>query len=342
MNEEPTELPETNAGAGRVFAMKIIVMGTGPFAVPSLRWIAESQHEISLIVTRPIDDAGRRRKTAANPVSDFAESLKKVQVFRPANINDADAIDRLQSHAADLLFVCDYGQILKTRTLATTRWGGINLHGSLLPKYRGAAPINWAIYHGESITGVTVIHMTPKLDGGPTVAKRSIEIGDHETAEQLEPRMAELGVAAVVETIGKLENWDGLKSLGEMQDPAEVTIAPRLLKRQGQIDWNQTARQLFNQIRAFQPWPGSFTHWLPDGGKPARLIIHGASMDESTVSEPPGTVIDASNEVISIATGQGVLRVLEVQPAGKKPMSVGEFLRGRPVKAGHRFGDLPA
>ena len=327
--------------------MKIIVMGTGPFAVPTIRWLIENDHEVCLFVTRPIPDAGKRRKSVANPVREFAEANPVAEIFAPQNINDPDAIQRLESCDADLMFVCDYGQILKRKTLATTRLGGINLHGSLLPKYRGAAPINWAIYHGETIAGVTVIHMTPKLDGGPCLTQQQLEIGQTETTEQLEPRLAEIGVKAVADAIELLREWDGEKTIGTLQDPAAVTKAPRLQKQQGNIDWQQSAIQLFNQVRAFQPWPGSFTHWLPESGKAVRLIVHrvthSKSVPEGAVDQgAPGTVSNVDDEGISIFTGDGILTIHQLQPAGKKPMAVAEFLRGRKVKSGDRFGPAPA
>ena len=320
-------------------ALRIIVMGTGPFAVPTLDWLAHSEHEICMLVTRPIEDAGKRRKTAANPVRDYAEQLSDVGVFAPPNINTPEAISRLNSCQADLLFVCDYGQILSRDCLASTRLGGINLHGSLLPKYRGAAPINWAVYHGETTLGVTVIHMTPKLDGGPELAKKSLSAGPLETAEQLEPRLAELGVAAVQESLTQLQSWDGVSEIGQPQDPSGVTQAPRLKKQQGNLDWCRSARELLNQVRAFQPWPGSFTHWLPTEGSPLRLILHRVSVASIEAGgAPAGTVVDADNSAITVSTGEGCLAIHELQPAGKKKMQVAQFLRGKKVVAGDSFG----
>jgi len=318
--------------------MKIIVMGTGPFAVPTFRWLVNSEHQVDLVVTRPIDDAGRRRKSVANPVHEFAESLAGVEIFAPKSINEPTAIEKLASVDADLLFVCDFGQILKRAALATTRLGGINLHGSLLPKYRGAAPINWAVYHGEKETGVTVIHMTPRLDGGPCLASASLPIADEETAETLEPKMAQLGVKAVADSIAMLQAWDGDSDIGTLQDQSLVTQAPRLQKQQGNIDWTDSAQQLFNQVRAFQPWPGSFTHWMPASGKPLRLIVHRAFWFEADAGATAGTVLSADEAGIRIACGQGTLALLVVQPAGKKPMAIDEFLRGRRVHAGDQFG----
>lgn len=323
--------------------LKIIVMGTGPFALPTFEWLVQSEHDVCLLVTRPIVDAGKRRKTAANPVRDFAESVPGLPIFAPANINDSESVQRLNECQADLLFVCDYGQILKNPCLASARLGGINLHGSLLPKYRGAAPINWAVYHGDSIMGVTVIHMTPKLDGGPELAKRSMQVEIQDTAETLEPRLAELGVEAVQASLAELQAWDGESPLGNPQDSTQVTKAPRLRKPQGNLDWNRSAVELLNQVRAFQPWPGSFTHWLPTEGTPLRLILHRVTVVEAA-AEPAeaGTVMHADAEAIVVATGAGCLAIHELQPAGKRKMDCGEFLRGKKVAKGDRLGPLPS
>ena len=257
--------------------MKLILFGTGPFAVPSFKsLIDDSSHEVVALVTRPIADAGKRRKTAENPTRDLglAEGLT---VLDPADANDSAFVKTLADYQADLFVVCDFGQILSNDCLSAAKLGGINLHGSLLPKYRGAAPINWAIYHGDETTGVTIIHMTPRLDGGPILVTAETAIGPTETAEQIEPRLANLGVQPVHDAISMLEKWDGQSTIGQPQDQTLATKAPRLKKAQGLIDWTQSASQIINHIRAFQPWPGTFTHW--HGPKqPLRLIVHAASI----------------------------------------------------------------
>ncbi len=317
--------------------MKILVMGTGPFAVPTFRWLLASEHRLLGLVTRPIVDAGRRRKTAANPMRDLAEQ-QQLKIFDPENVNQAEFIETLGSAGVDLFVVCDFGQILSRSCLAASSKGGINLHGSLLPKYRGAAPVNWAIYHGETTTGVTVIHMSPKLDAGPVLAQRSATIGPNETAAELEPRLAELGVGAVAEAIDLLSDWDGQSSIGQPQDTAQATRAPRLQKGDGWIDWSRPAQDLCNQIRAFQPWPGSYTNWLGES-QPRRLILHQARMEEVACTRPPGTVEMAGDGALVVATGSGRLWVETLQPAGKRPMSVAEFLRGRGISPGDRLGN---
>ncbi len=240
--------------------MRIIMFGTGPFAVPTLRSLLDSNHQILALVTRPIQDAGKRRKTAANPTRDLADN-RAIPVFDPPTANEAAFVQQLTNLQADLFVVCDYGEILSRDCLGAAKLGGINLHGSLLPKYRGAAPINWAIYNGDEQSGITIIHMTAKLDGGPCLAQAVLDIGLEETTADVEPKLAELGVESVHVAINMLEAWDGESTIGTKQNPQLATKAPRLKKSDGQIVWSRSAQQIVNQIRAFQPWPGSYTNW---------------------------------------------------------------------------------
>jgi len=314
------------------------MFGTGPFAVPTFESLLNSAHEVVGLVTRPITDSGKRRKTAENPTRDVAE-LHGIRIFDPLNVNKPESLGQLTDWNADLFVVCDYGQILSRDCLAAAKLGGINLHGSLLPKYRGAAPINWAIYNGESITGITIIHMTAKLDGGPCLIKSETMIGPTETAEDIEPRLAQLGVQPVLESIALLETWDGESLIGEKQDPALATKAPRLKKSDGQIDFSRSAKQIVNQIRAFQPWPGSFTSWRsPKSKQPLRLIIHRASATESESRElKPGQVAIADKHQLVIQTADGQLSIEQIQPAGKRAMPIADFLRGHQPLAGDVF-----
>ena len=311
--------------------------------MPTFEALLASDHDVSVLFTRPIADAGNRRKSAANPTRDLAEA-KGLTIHQPLSVNAPESIALLKELQADLFVVCDYGQVLSRECLGLASKGGINLHGSLLPKYRGAAPINWCLYNGDAVTGITIIHMTAKLDGGPCLAKRELKISDQDTAESIEPKLAELGVEAVVESIGLLEKWDGEALIGEPQDQSLATKAPRLKKSDGLLDWQRPAAQLFNQIRAFQPWPGSFTHWhSPKKKQPMRLIIHKASVvglvaeDEELASVEPGQVAFCDNTKLLMQTGDGLLSIEAVQPAGKKNMPVADFLRGNPPAIGDRF-----
>ncbi len=322
--------------------MKIILMGTGPFAVPAFRWLFDSGHSIVALVTRPIEDPGKRRKSAANPVLDTARARGFEPILDPGDVNELAVVGNLRKFDADLMVVCDYGQILAKKTLSVTRLGGINLHGSLLPKYRGAAPIQWAILNGEKETGVSVIHMTTRLDGGPVIVQRSLAIGEEETAAELEPRLAAIGVKAVTEAISLLEMSSGKDIPAVVQDQTRATRAPRLRKEQGNLDWNRTARELSNQIRAFQPWPGSFAFLqtatsAANRAEPLRLIVLKARALESAAESDAGTVVRVAESSLVVATGDGLLEILDVQPAGKRAMPVSEFLRGHKVAPGDRF-----
>ena len=323
--------------------MRIIMFGTGPFAVPTFQSLVDSDHDVLALVTRPIHDAGKRRKTAANPTRELAEQLS-ISIFAPPTANDPDFVNQLQELQADLFVVCDYGEILSRDCLAAAKLGGINLHGSLLPKYRGAAPINWAIYNGETETGITIIHMTPKLDGGPCLTQATLKIDPQETAEDIEPKLAALGVQPVHAAIEILSHWDGESPIGAKQDPALATKAPRLKKSDGKIDWTRSSEQIVNQVRAFQPWPGSFANWNSDQLKqPMRLIIHRATpvdpteLTEAESSSAIGQVVVCDKKQLLIQTGQGLLSIHQIQPAGKRLMEIEEFLRGRRPAVGDRF-----
>jgi len=322
--------------------MRIILFGTGPFAVPSYESLIE-QHEVIAMVTRPIDDSGKRRKTAANPTRDLGEA-KGLKILDPRSCNEPEFVEVLKSMSADLLVVCDYGQILSRDCLSAARLGGINLHGSLLPKYRGAAPIQWCVYNGDTVTGVTVIHMTPKLDGGPWLVKLELEIDPIETAGELEPRLSALGPEAVGKAIDMLEGWDGESKLGELQDRNEVTKAPRIKKSDGAIDYTRTAKEICNQVRAFEPWPRSFTNWTPENKKPIRLIFAETmevcpenAKEENIPEVKPGAVALCDSDRLWIQTGDGILAVVEIQPAGKRQMPIADFLRGHQPKTGSRL-----
>ena len=323
--------------------MKLILFGTGPFAVPTFDNLIRSGHQVLAMVTRPIADAGKRRKTAENPTRDLGQS-HGLEIFDPPSINTDDSITMLKSLDADLFVVCDYGQILSNAALSTARLGGINLHGSLLPKYRGAAPIHWTIYNGDTVTGVTIIHMTPQLDGGPCLVTSSTDIGPEETTEQIEPRLAELGVDAVNTAIEMLQQWDRTSAIGSKQSSAQATKAPRLQKSDGLIDWSRSAAQIKNQIRAFQPWPGTFTTWQPENKPQQRIIVHQATAvptSEAACESQilPGTVVQSDKMDLIIQTGAGQLSLDLVQPAGKKPMPIADYLRGNPPPVGTLLGN---
>lgn len=331
--------------------MRILCLGTGPFAVPTLRLLAAGPHQVIGVVTRPERVDPRRKKLPPpSPMRAAAEALG-LPVEAPESINSAEGLALLRRAAADLLMVCDYGQILKPAALESTRLGGINLHGSLLPRHRGAAPVHAAILAGDAETGVSVIRMTPGLDAGPVLAVRRTPIGTHENQIELETRLAELGATAVVEAIEQLERWDGIAPLGQPQDPTRVTLAPRLKKEQGEIDWSESADRIDRLIRALQPWPGASGYLLraPDAS-PLRVLIERAepiaavasgttpSLAGTASSSEPGAILGASRDGIIVRCGDSTpLRLMRLKAEGKRSMEVGDFLNGLPLAAGARF-----
>jgi methionyl-tRNA formyltransferase len=315
--------------------MRLMMMGTGPFAVPTFRALYETRHDMAALATAPLRT--HRGKPVA-PISSIREVALEhgTPILDPEDINEPDSRSRLASFQADLLVVCDYGQILAPATLATALQGGINLHASLLPKYRGAAPINWAIDHGETETGVTVIHMTPQIDAGPCIAQARLAIEPDETAVELEVRLAEAGARLVCESIDLLEAG---KAKALPQDPALAGKAPKLKKNDGHIDWSLPAPAVKNHVRAMEPWPKTYTYWHRSDGPPVRLILGPLSVVECQAADArPGAVLEAAGHRLVIAAGKDAVRPSSIQPAGKRLMTIDEFLHGYRVRPGDRFG----
>ena len=316
-------------------SMRLLMLGTGPFAVPTFRALYDTRHAVVALVTSPLRT---HRGQPVEPISSIREVARQhgTEIFDPDDVNAPAAVARLASFQADLLVTCDYGQILAPLALATAGRGGVNLHASLLPKYRGAAPINWAIYHGETETGVTVIHMTPQIDAGPSIAQTRVAIDPDETAVELEARLAELGARLVSETIDRLESG---RVSALPQDAALASKAPRLKKSDGLIDWTRPALAIKNHVRAMEPWPKTYTYWHRPAGPPVRLILGPVSMVEHRATDAaPGTVIEATGNRLAIAAGQGAIVPTSIQPAGKRLMAIDEFLRGHCIRSGERFG----
>jgi len=314
--------------------MRLVMMGTGPFAVPTFHALFSTRHKVMALVTQPLR-VRRSRHAREIPEIRRIATEHDVPILDPVSVDTTESQAALTGLTPDLFIVADYGQILAPATLAVARLGGINLHGSLLPEYRGAAPINWAIYHGKTETGVTVIHMTPRVDAGPTIAKASTAIDPEETAVDLEVRLAELGAPLVCEAIDQLA-VGAATSLP--QDPRKATPARRLRKEDGVIDWSRPAAAIKNQVRAFEPWPKSFTFWHHAGGPPLRLIIESVKVRHEASDAPAGTVISTDGGELVAATGESRLVIRELQPAGKRRMTAEQFLCGHAVAAGDRFG----
>lgn len=312
-----------------VVPLKLIVMGTGDFAVPMFRAVLESPHEVLTLVTQPPRVLPGRRETRSSAIKQTALE-RGIEVFEPEDVNRAETIAELKRRGGDLFVVAAYGQILSDELLSVPRLGGINLHASLLPKYRGAAPVNWAIYRGEKETGVTVIQMQPRVDAGPMLAQASTPIGEHETAGELTGRLAELGAPLVVEVVDALES-ETCKPIP--QDRSQATRAPRIKKAQGLIDWSRTAEEICRHVRAMQPWPSAYTFVPVPGKEPLRLIVLRCETVEALpgVRSLPGTIARAAGDELFVQTGSGIVAIRQLQLAGKKPMGPGELLRGHDI-----------
>jgi len=315
--------------------MRLLMMGTGQFAVPTFRGLSDTHHQIMALVTSPLRFRRSGRPIAVGPLRDIAHE-HGIPILDPEDVNCAESQARLVECEPDLLVVCDYGQILSAAVLATSRLGGINLHGSLLPKYRGAAPVNWAIYHGEKESGVTVIHMTPKVDAGPCIAQARLSIDPEETAGELEARLSEIGFWLVRRAIDSVEAGR-LEALP--QDPALASKAPRLKKTDGLIDWSRSAAAIKDHVRAMQPWPRTYTYWHRENCLPLRLIVGPVTVLEQVEdSGRPGTILEALGDRLIVAAGEGDVAIRNLQPAGKRLLTVEEFLRGYRIRPGERFG----
>ena len=327
----------------QVAGLRIVVMGTGPFAVPMFRAILASPHRVVALVTRP-DKAAPGRRAPVNPMRAAAEAAG-VTVTEPERINDPAAIAELLALAPDLFVVCDYGQILAPAVLEVAPLGGINLHGSLLPRHRGAAPVQWAILAGDEVSGACCIHMTPQLDGGSVIVARSTPIGATETAAQLEARLAAFGPELVLDAIQRVAApHRPAGAVGTPQDPALVTKAPRLSKADGIVDWNLAAARIARMPRGLDPWPRATTFLHAAGGEsgagPTRLVLEEVAMGPAAPpGSQPGSIVTLDDAGIVVACGDGGTVVIRrVVPEGRRSMAAGEFLRGRFLGTGARMG----
>ncbi len=318
--------------------MRIVFLGSGSFGLPSLCALDAQGQELVLLVTQPDRPAGRGRTVRIGPVKRFGRE-RDIPVFQPEDVNAPASLRRVRQASPDLLLVIAYGQKLGRELLEVAPHGAINLHGSLLPKYRGAAPINHAILNGETETGLTVIEMTDQMDAGDILGQRAAAIDPDETAGELHGRLAELGARLVTELVREIQ----LDDVGRRrQNETQATFAPRLKKSMGRIPWDKPAQDVHNHIRGMTPWPGAFT-FLPvkPGKAPVRIVVNRSTLPEETVrtNAEPGTVVRAAPGGLDVATGRGVVRLLEVTPAGKRSLSAADFLNGYPVEEGARFLD---
>jgi methionyl-tRNA formyltransferase len=311
--------------------LKVVFLGTGAFAVPSLEALLDAGHHVAALVTQPDRAKGRGRAVAAPPTKAVAEE-RGVPVLQPARIKEPGAVEALRALRPDAQVVVAYGQILPRAVIDIPPLGTVNVHSSLLPRYRGAAPIPWAIVNGERETGVTTMLIDEGLDTGPTLLARSTLIGEEETSPELEARLARMGAEVLLETLSGLAR--GALS-PQPQDHSRATIARMLTKEDALVDWTRPADEIARRVRGLQPWPGTATTLAgtelklrrarPEPGRPA--------------DAPPGTVLAVDRDGIAVASGSGtVLRLLEVQPESRRSMPASAFAAGARLEPGARLG----
>ncbi len=305
-------------------------MGTPEAAAVSLERLLKDGHEIVAVWTQPDKPAGRGDKIHSPPVKEFALA-HGLNIEQPSKIKTQEAKDLFASYHADVTVVVAYGRILPAEYLTAARKGCINVHFSLLPRYRGAAPVNWAIVRGEEKTGVTTMFIEEELDSGPVLLQRETLIGVTETAPQLMQRLAVMGADLLSETLIELDN---LKP--QIQEHSQVTFAPILTKASGLIDWSALATAIERGVRGFQPWPNAYSSY-----QSRRLIVWRAEVENSVHKGAPGSVVAARGDDLIVKCGDETsLRLVEVQPEAKRRMSVKDFLNGTHVKIGDRFGEV--
>lgn len=304
--------------------MRVLFMGTPEFAVASLRRLAEDGHEICGVVTQPDKPKNRGMKLIPTPVKECAVTLG-IDVFQPQKARDGEAMDLVRRLAPELIVAAAYGKILPEELLNYPKHGSINVHSSLLPKYRGAAPINWAILNGDGETGVSIMYMVDKLDAGDVISKIKTPIGPDEDAQALTARLAELGAEALSEAIVLIENGTAVRTV---QDEEASTYAPMLSRDLSPIDWTKSAHAVNCQIRGLIPWPAASA--VVDGR--AMKVFKSQETGEETSAEP-GTLLSADKRGIAVACGDGkALYLTEIQADGGKRMPVADYLRGHPIQ----------
>ena len=306
--------------------MRIVFMGTPEFAIPPLKALI-ANHQVVGVFSQPDRPVGRHHnKLQPTPVKECAQS-HGIPVYQPEKLRDGTALATLRELDPELIVVAAYGRILPNDILALPPKGCVNVHSSLLPKYRGAAPINWAILKGEAETGVTIMHMASELDAGDIILQRATPIGETEDAAALYDRLAQLGGELLTEAVALIEAGTASRT---PQDHTKATLAPMLSKEMSPVNWTRSAQEIFNQIRGLYPWPGASTDII--SGKPVKLWR--AQVVEKHTDAGPGAIIAASKQGIDVACGelQHILRILELQPPGKKRMSAADYLRGHPIQ----------
>ena len=311
-------------------SLRVIFMGTPAFAVPALDALMDAGHDVVGVFTQPDRRAGRGRRLAAPPIKEFAQE-RGLSVFQPASLReDADVRHRIKELAPDAIVVAAYGLFLPDDTLAVPRLGCLNIHPSLLPRHRGPSPVATAILEGDDTTGVTIMLLDEGMDTGPILAQQEAAIGEEETCEELTERLFDTGAGLLTKT---LDDWNRGETAPEPQDDAHATITRRLQRSDGEIDWDQSAIETARRVRAFTPWPGTFTKW-----QDKTLKILSAEPGDDTLDSLPGAVLKINGEGIAVATGKGALRLHEIQLEGRRPSDAADFARGRPDFIGSTLG----
>lgn len=317
--------------------MRIIFMGTPDFAVPSLKALVENQYHVICAVTQKDRPKGRGYKVVPPPVKEYALS-QGIPVLQPERLSkEPETIEKIREMNPDLIVTCAFGQILPDSLLAIPRLGTVNVHGSLLPKYRGAAPIQWAVIKGETKTGITTMLTDSGLDTGDILLKSEMDIPNDMTAGELYDRMSLLGAETLIQTLRKLEEGT-LKPVP--QDDSQATLAPRITKEMGRIDWSSSARDIHNLIRGMTPWPGAYAFLE---GKKVRIWRSAVAEDfDMPAGAPPGTIIGLDRESMTVSTGNGAVRILDIQVESSKRMTPYQYGLGHPLKIGMRLSAYEA
>jgi len=305
--------------------MKIVFMGTPEFAVPSLDMLVKEGYNVAAVVTQPDKPKGRGKKLAAPPVKEYALE-KGIPVLQPEKVKTAEFVNELKSINPDLLITAAYGKILPADVLDIPRFGCINVHASLLPKYRGAAPINWAVINGDKVTGITTMYTDIGMDTGDILLKSEVEITDDMTAGELHDKLAVLGAKVLRDTLIELKNGT-LKRIPQSNE--EATYAPMIQKDIGKIDWSKPAREIHNLVRGTNPWPGAFTYYKGERmriwkTRPEPDGTDAAAQNGSCRDYKPGTICRIKKDMLQVVTGDGILDVLEIQFDNGRRMGIQE------------------
>lgn len=312
--------------------MKIVFFGSGEFGLDCLKALADSSHSLEFIVTQPAHPAGRGREPRPTPVAAWANS-NSVPFIEAQDVNSPAVIERISEFGADLILVVAFGQKICNELIELPAKGMINVHGSLVPKYRGAAPINWAIVNGESATGVSIITVVEKMDAGDVLGQARTEIEAGETAGWLHDRLAKMSVPLLLETIEKIADGSAVYT---PQDSSKVTSAPKLKKSLGFLDFGESAEVLRRKILGFWPWPGACANCISkQSGKVQRVVIAEASVVSN--SNPGGLGVGVLDERLNVICGENALAITRIQPAGGALMGFEDFVRGRRTRAGDLF-----